>query len=184
VNRLPDPTQPTAPKAGQPHVDTTANDLLHSIETAMQDAAQRIAAEQTPRIPTFYKDPTETPQIGTAPPVMQPGRAPMSQKAADATGLILAVGIAAPLIGGGFALAMWGTSLANFKVIGAIAGGVIGIALAVKSLLGSARDVVEAAPPTIHQHFDGAVVHQDHSTHEHKSSGVWVRNDHDHSTNL
>lgn len=183
MNRLPDPTQPIAPKAGQPVHNPAAVAFLHDIETAMQDAAQRIADEQTPRIPTFYKDPTETPKIGTTPPVAQPGRAPMSQKATDATGIILAVGIAAPLVGGGFALAMWGTSVANLKVIGAIVGGAIGIVIAVKSLLGSARAVAEAAPPVVHQHNYGPV-HQDQSTHEHKSSGVFVRNNHDHSTNL
>lgn len=183
MNRLPDPTQPTAPQAGQPTVDTAAHAFLQSVETAMQEANQAIADEQTPKIPTFYKDPTPNPAIGNMPPVAQPGRAPMSQKASDASGLILAVGIASPLMGGGFALAMWGTSFANFKVIGVIVGGVIGIVLAAKSFLTSAKDVVEAAPPEVHQHFNGTV-HQDHSIHKHESRGMWVRNNIDDSTNL
>lgn len=185
MNRLPDPLKPTAPQAGQPHPDKAraAVDFLHSVETAMQNAIQQIADEQTPRIPTFYKDPTPNPAIGTTPPVTQPGRAPMSQKAADASGLILSIGIASPLIGGGFALAMWSTGLANPTVIGWIVGGTIALVAAGTVLIRALKATVEAAPPEIHQHHYGPV-YQDHSTHEHTSRGVWVRNDHDHSTNL
>lgn len=184
MNRLPDPLKPTAPQAGQPHINPAAIEFLHDIETAMQDA-QRMADEQTPRIPTFYKDPTETPKIGAMPPVAQPGRAPMSQKASDASGLILSVGVATPLVGGGIALVLWATGKANPTVIGWCVGGAVALVVAGTAFVRSLKATVEAAPPEIHQHHYGPV-HQvyDHSTHEHTSHGVWVKNEHDHSTNL
>lgn len=179
MNRLPDPLKPTAPQAGQPHdTESVANELMASVNRA-------IAEELAKPYVTSYRDETSTPIIGSMPPHAQPGRAPMSQKASDASGLILSVGVACPLVGGGFALAMWSTGLANPTVIGWCVSGAVALVAAGAFFLRSLKATVEAAPPEIHQHHYGPV-HQvyDHSTHEHTSHGVWVKNEHDHSTNL
>ena len=177
MNRLPDPLKPTAPQAGQPHdPESVANELMASVNRA-------IAEELAKPYVTSFRDKTSTPTIGSMPPHPQPGRAPMSQKASDASGLILSVGVASPLVGGGIALALWGTGQANPTVIAWIAGGAVALVVAATAFLKTAKTAVEAAPPVIHQYFTGTT-HIDHSSHEHTSRGVWVRNHNDHSTNL
>lgn len=59
------------------------------------DAERLIAAvNEAMEPPTTYRDPSPNPTIGTTPPVPQPGRPPMSQKATDASMLMLAAGAA------------------------------------------------------------------------------------------
>ncbi|MFK8851234.1 hypothetical protein [Streptomyces sp. Ac-502] len=152
---LPDPTQPpTADKAGQAHVDETARALLDAVNAAMSEAHTTLAAEQAPAIPTSYRDTTPLPAIGTTPPVPQPGRPPMSQKATDASGLMLAGGIASLPLGAASSLVLWVLGQAD-PVPLAIGGAapvalVLAVAVAVRCFRGVHTEQ--------HDHYEGTVV--------------------------
>ncbi|MFI8792681.1 hypothetical protein [Streptomyces sp. NPDC055105] len=178
MTRLPDPHKPTAPQAGQPHIDTAARDFLNSIESVMQDADRRIADEQTPRIPTFYKDPTPAPAIGSALPVAQPGRAPMSQKASDASALMLAGGAGSAMLGAGVSLVMLASGYADPTICAIVFGAPVALALALARVLKRTADVAEAAPPVIHQHYTGTVNHEHKEITSHNKGLISInRND-------
>ncbi|MFF1358764.1 hypothetical protein [Streptomyces sp. NPDC058297] len=168
MTRLPDPQKPTAPQAGQPTADDIANALQRSVDDTMQEAARTIAREQTPSFPTFYKNNDPVPTIGTAPPLPQPGRPPMSQKAVDLNTTILSSSVLVAVLGGAATAFTWATGHANPHVIAWICGCAVAVpaafaipVLALKGLMKSAKEVVQAAPPEIHQHYTG-YVHQEH----------------------
>lgn len=158
---------PTAPAAGQ-----TTNPLTD----AVMQAAVRDLLHQTnydnPDLPS-HKDGT---RIGTAPPVPQPGRPPMSQGATDASALMLSGGVASVLVGGAVSLVMVTSGHADPVVCGIVFGSPAVLALAASRLLKRAKQVVEAAPPEIHNHYNGDV-HQDQRSVQSRNTGVWVKND-------
>lgn len=177
---MPEPTPytPAAP-AGQP-TDAArraaALDFLTEIEDIMCGNAPQVAAEQTPRIPTSYKDPAPTPVIGDAPPVQQPGRPAMSQKATDDSVRMLSFGVTTVLASSGAYLVMKGSEVADPTVIGLICAAPIGLAvpvLAIGHMLRRANETVAAAPPQITQNITGPV-HQDHSQTTNQIKGVIV----------
>lgn len=164
----PEPYQQTpATTAGQRATaqDAAASFLadIDAIEQKMRDADAEIAAEQTPRIPTFYKDLSKPPAIGTMPPVQQPGRTAMSQKATDDSVRMLSFGAMSILASAGAYLVMKGSEVADPTVIGCICAAPVGLAvpiLAIGSLLRRTKEVVEAAPPQITQYYSGDVYQQ------------------------
>lgn len=177
MNRLPDPTQPTAPQAGQ--TDRTDDTLRRA-------AAIAAAVDDVYQPPTRFRDHSPLPTIGSMPPVQQPGTPAMSQKATDISRVLLAAGCATVPPGLVTTLILVASENANPTVIGWICAAPVLVAvpvLALTLLVRGIKNAAEAAPPEIHQHFNGTV-HQDHSSHEHRSNGMWVRNNHDHSTNL
>jgi hypothetical protein len=102
----------------------------------------------------------------------------MSQRAVDLNTTILSTGIASIPIGGMASLVIYAlghvdpTSLA----IAAAAPAVLAVPiLALSRLVKRGKEVVEAAPPVIHQHYTGPVT-VDGRTVNSRTSGVWVSN--------
>lgn len=160
MTRLPDPHQPTAPHTGQPTtIDDNAAKFLADLESAYN-------AQHT-QIPTSYRDTTPTPAYGPTPPITdQPGarRPPMSQRAVDLNTTLLSTSVLVTAGGGATSAILWASGQASPTVIGWICGCVIAAPallavpiLALKSLAKSAKEVVQAAPPEIHQHYNGPV---------------------------
>jgi hypothetical protein len=176
VTRLPD-QQPTAPQAGQPTVNDNARKFLADLESAY-------AAEQT-QTPTavHVTDPTipswqDGPRIGTTPPVPQPGKPPMSQTAANVSGVMVASSLPILALGGAATGILWASGHADPTVVGCIVAAPAALAvpiLALSRLLKRAKETVEAAPPVIHQTYTGNVqVDVDARTVHSKNSGVWA----------
>ncbi|WP_031095523.1 hypothetical protein [Streptomyces sp. NRRL S-15] len=107
--------------------------------------------------PTSFRDDTPLPVVGAAPPVAQPGRPPMSQKATDASALMLAGGAMTVMVGGGASLVMLASGYADPTVCAIILGGPAVLVLAVSRLARRAKEVVEAAPAPQHHHYSGDV---------------------------
>jgi hypothetical protein len=154
---LPD-QQPTAPQAGQPTINDNARRFLADLESAYD--AQRA------QIPTSYRDTSPIPAYGPTPPADQPGarRPPMSQRAVDLNTTILSSSVLTATLGGTATAIMWASGHANPTVIAWICAGAVAIpaaltipVLALKGLMKSAKEVVQAAPPTIHQHYSGPI---------------------------
>lgn len=162
MTRLPDHHQPHAPQAGQTTLTATDEQRIDRIADAFNQAL-----EEATKVPTFYKDPSPVPTIGTAPPVAQPGRPPMSKAASDVSGVLIASSLPIFALGAAATGILWGSGQADPTVIAWICGGVVALpaaialpVLALKGLMKSAKEVVQAAPPTIHQHYNGPI-HQD-----------------------
>ena len=123
---------------------------------------------------TFHRDETPLPAVGTAPPVAQPGVPPMSQRATDASRLMLAAGMATVppgLIAIGILVA---SEHADPTVIGMICAAPAALAvpiLAVASVLRRAKAVVEAAPASQINYYSGDVTIDQSSTSS-KTTGV------------
>lgn len=147
-----DPKSPSSAPAGD-DVAARADALIAAVEDAMRPA---------PVVPTAHRDTTPLPAIGTAAPVAQPGRPPMSQKATDASVVMLAGGAASLMAGGGTSLVLW--ALADVDPVTlAIAGGApVAALMALSRVISRAKNAVEAGPATHHHHYDGPV-HQTHS---------------------
>lgn len=143
MNRLPDPQQPTL-KAGHPAMNDQAAQLMAAIEEAM-------------RTPTYYRDNSEIPITGTAPPVAQPGRPPMSQRATDASALMLAGGATTVMVGGTASLVMLASGYADPTVCAIVFGAPAVLVIAISRLMAKAKAVVEAAPAPVHHHYSGPV---------------------------
>ncbi|MEU6054216.1 hypothetical protein ABZ829_27820 [Streptomyces xanthochromogenes] len=183
MNRLPDPHQPTAHQAGQPHptADDIAEALRRSVDQTMHDANLAIAREQTPHLATFYKNTDPVPHKGTAPPVAQPGRPAMSQGATDISVLMLAGGAGMALLGVGVSMVMLASHYANLGVCAVVFGAPVAFALALARVLKRTAGVVAAAPAPveIHQHYTGHV-HQEHHEITSTTKGLiaTTRNEH------
>ena len=164
--RLPDPQQPTATTAGQPTIDDQAQKLLAAVNEAMGAAT-----------PTSYRDISPLPAVGPTPPVPQPGRPPMSQRATDASALILSTGAASLPVGAVATGVLWASGHADPAVIGMICAVPAAVAvpiLALARVLRRAKAAVEAAPPVHHHHYNGPVV-QDHRSVNTQTRGVWAK---------
>ncbi|MGW7053113.1 hypothetical protein [Streptomyces sp. NPDC054887] len=107
--------------------------------------------------PTTFRDDTKPPVVGTAPPVPQPGRPPMSQKATDASALMLSVGAGSLLLGGGVSLVMLTSGLADATVIAWICAAPAAVAVPILALSRLLKAAGQAAPAETHQHFNGPV---------------------------
>jgi hypothetical protein len=139
------------------------------------DAAARarllIEAVEDAYRPTAYRDPNPVPAIGAAPPVPQPGRPPMSQRATDASGVMLAASIASVPIGGSVSLVLWTVGHIDPVVVGIVCVAPVALLGALSRVFKRAKDVAAAAPPTHHHHYTGTV-RQDHSHHSSKTNGL------------
>jgi hypothetical protein len=155
---LPEP-KPTATAAGQDRnaiIDQRADQFL----AAINDAAA-----------TYYRDDSPTPTVGTAPPVPQPGRPPMSQRATDASALMLSGGIASVFVSGGISLILWSSGHADSTVIAWMSAGPPMAFLSLKALI---KGVKRATVPDIHQHNYSGPVTQHHRTSNNRS--IWNKN--------
>lgn len=161
---------PEQPVAGQP--DLTVQDNATRFLAAIKDI------EQT----TYHRDDTPLPVVGTSPPVEQPGRPAMSQRAVDRNTTILTSSILTAVAGGAVSLVLWTSGHANETVIAWICVGIVGVpvaltlpVLALKGLMKSAKDVAEAAPQPVTNHFHGTV-HHDERTVTSTTRGVIANN--------
>ncbi|MFE9812427.1 hypothetical protein [Streptomyces sp. NPDC005548] len=168
----PAPYQQTpAVPAGQPYSTPAARAFLTEVEAALAEAARPETI-----IPTYYKDDTQHPAIGTTPPVTQPGRPPMSQSAVNASTVILCTGVASLPFGAAATGILWASGHADPTVIGLICGAPIALAvpiLALSRLAKRAKEVVAAAPP-VHNHHHTGPVHVDQRKVETTTKGLWA----------
>ena len=151
---LPEPT-PTAPAAGQ-----APNPLTDSVISAAVDDALR---------QTFHRDDSPLPAIGTAPPVPQPGRPPMSSKAVDDSVRMLSASVLIATGGGATTAILWASGYANPTVIAVVFGAPTALVLALGRL---AKRAKQAMPDQIHHHYSGPV---DQRTTHSSTRGVWAK---------
>jgi len=141
-----------------------------SDDQAKAEAARLIREAYTPT-PTSYRDPTPVPAIGPTLPVPQPGRPPMSQRATDASVVMLSAGAASVPIGGMTSLVLYTLGHVDPAQLAIGAAGPVALILAIGGLLRRARGVL---PETHHHHYEGPV-YQD-QRHVHSSTrGVWAK---------
>ncbi|MFE9432867.1 hypothetical protein [Streptomyces sp. NPDC006640] len=141
--------------------------------TAMTDAEAAVEAHRIiTNFATSFRDQTPVPTVGQAPPIAQPGRPPMSQKAVDDSVRMLSAGAASLPIGGMTALVLHvlGTVDPTQLALGAAAP--TALVLAIGALLKRAKAVL---PDEHHHHYDGPV-YQDQRNVQTNSKGVWVKN--------
>ncbi|MGK4578441.1 hypothetical protein [Kitasatospora sp. HPMI-4] len=147
--------------------------------TEAQQAAEaaRLIAEgysDTAPVATYYRDVTPVPAIGSTPPVYSGTRAPMSQRAADISGIMLSAGVASVPISGGLSLVLWTVGHVNPITLGVICVAPLAALSAISRVLKGAKEVAEAAPPVIHQHYQGTVI-QDHTEVTSHTRGLIAR---------
>ncbi|MCX4605473.1 hypothetical protein OG402_33950 [Streptomyces anulatus] len=147
---------PEQPVAGQP--DPTIHDNANRILAAIRDIEQA----------TYHRDDTKLPAVGDMPPVEQPGRPSMSPKAVERNVTILTSSFLTLAAGGAVSAVLWSSGHANETVIAWICGGVVAVpvaltlpVLALKGLMKNAREVAEAAPAPVTNHFHGNVHHDE-----------------------
>ncbi|NUP15359.1 MAG: hypothetical protein HOZ81_04495 [Streptomyces sp.] len=155
MHHLPEP--PTAPAAGQ-----ATNPLTDAvIEAAVRDALFQ----------STYRDNTPVPKVGDTPPVAQPGRPPMSQRATDASVMMIAGGFLSLCLGAAVSGVLYFSGTANETVVIAVCAAPPVTFLALKSLV---KGVKKAAVPDVHHHTYTGTVYQQHRTANSRS--VWNKN--------
>lgn len=153
---LPEP--PAATAAGQATNPLTDAVISAAVDHAIEKAKQQGTSPEA--------------VIGNAPPVAQPGRPPMSQRAVDVNTTIWSVGAASLPVGGMTALVLHvlGTVDPAQLAIGATAPAALAVPiLAIARLV---RRAGEAAPPVHHHNYNGPV---DQRTVHSRTSGVWAK---------
>jgi hypothetical protein len=142
------------------------------IRTALTDEEAAVAARRIiTDFATAYRDTTPVPMIGSALPVAQPGRAPMSQKATDASALMLSAGLASLPLGVATTLVLWASGHADPTVVAVICAAPTTLVLALSRLVKRAKDVL---PDEHHHHYNGPVYQDQRSVHT-KTNGVWAK---------
>ncbi|MFD8199994.1 hypothetical protein [Streptomyces sp. NPDC059701] len=137
-----------------------------SEEVAEKEAARLISAAYQP---TSFRDPSPIPQYGTTPPVTQPGRPPMSQRATDISGVMLAGSVASVPLGGMTCLVLYTLDQVNPVSLAIGASAPVALVLAVAALLRRAKGVL---PEEHHHHYTGPVDQRNvHSS----TRGVWAK---------
>jgi hypothetical protein len=141
-----------------------------SEEAATKEAHRLIAEAYTP---TSYRNDSlpATSTIGTAPPVPQPGRPPMSQGATDASVLMIAGAGSVSMVSLSAGVLMYLSQYADPIVCGIVFGAPTAVVLALAWLAKKAKGVI---PPEIHNHYDGTV-YQDQREQHTDNRGVWVK---------
>lgn len=107
--------------------------------------------------PTSFRDTSPVPVVGTAPPVAQPGRPPMSQAATDASALMLSGSALTIAVGGTGSLVMLASGYADPVVCAIVFGAPAALVLALARLVRRAKD---AMPAEHHHHYSGPVYQQ------------------------
>lgn len=147
--------------------------LANAVEEALAGKMQTTARSEDPDVPSW----ADGVRIGTAPPVAQSGIPPMSARTVEITRAVMYCSLATVPPGLIGIAAMVASEHANPTVIGMICAAPAVIAvpiLALKALMRSAKEVVEAAPPVHHHTYEGSV-YQDQREIRSKNTGVYVR---------
>jgi hypothetical protein len=145
--------------------------LADAVEEALADAMPTRFRDDNPAVPSWQ----DGSRIGTAPPVPQPGIPPQSRGAVDYAVRVLSTGVASVLFSGGASLVMVASGYANPLVIGIVAGAPIAVAVpiaALGSLAKRGKEVVQAAPPVINNHYNGDVYQE---TNVDNRRAVWQK---------
>jgi hypothetical protein len=142
------------------------------IMDATREQAQHLidAVNDALATPTHYRDDTPLPVVGTAPPVAQPGRPPMSQRATDTSVMMLAGAGSVSMVSLSAGVLMYLSQYADPIVCGIVFGAPTTVVLALARLVGRAK----AAAPDVHHHtYLGTV---DQRTVNTDARGVWAKN--------
>lgn len=145
---------------------------------AAVEAIYRQPSPAPVEIPTSFRDTSPVPAIGTAPPVAQPGRPPMSQRATDISGVMLAGGLASVPVLGGVSLLLWTAGHVDPAVIGIVCLSPVALLATLSQLCRRAKETVAAAPPVITKHYNGTV-HQHHTSYSSATHGLIARTHND-----
>ncbi|MFB7032107.1 MULTISPECIES: hypothetical protein [unclassified Streptomyces] len=150
-----------------------AADLIADVEAALAETGAPAPAP----VPTAYRDETPVPAVGTALPVAQPGRAPMSQRATDASALMLAAGAGTLMAGTGTGVALWALGGVDPLALALAVGAPVAVVAALSRLVRRAgQAAAEAAPVTHHHHYSGPVdARQEHHTTAPTTRGFFAR---------
>jgi len=168
---LPEP-KPTATAAGQATPTDADRDRIRRLVAAVDEIGQPTAVRvDDPSIPSWR----EGSRVGSTPAVDQPGRPPMSPRANDASVMMIAGGFLSLCLGAAISAVLHFSGGANETVVITLCAAPPATFLAIGRLLKRAKQVVEAAPPEIHNHYNGPV-HQDQRSVQSRNAGVWVKN--------
>ncbi|MFF4771065.1 hypothetical protein ACFY1V_31610 [Streptomyces sp. NPDC001255] len=127
--------------------------------------ARALLDDWAQQVPTSYRDPSPVPYVGEAPPVAQPGRPPMSQRATDASALLLTGSVATVAAGGSVSLVLLALGTVDPVKIGVGAGGGSVLLLALAALITRLGRAAHAATPAVHHHtYTGPVTHTETTT--------------------
>ncbi len=138
--------------------------------------AQELIHEAYRPAPTAYRDPSPTPAYGDAPPVPQPGRPPMSQKATDASALMLTGSVAALSVSGGVSLVLYTLGQVDPVTLAIGAAGPVALVLAAGSLLKSlGRAKADMSTTTTHHHHYTGPVRQETTNLSSTTKGMIAR---------
>ncbi|WP_329592597.1 hypothetical protein OG195_29355 [Streptomyces sp. NBC_01362] len=124
--------------------------------------------------PMSHRDDSPLPAYGPTPPVAQPGRPPMSQKATDASALMLTGSVAALSVGGATSLVLYTLGQVDPVTLAMGAAGPVALVLAAGSLLRSLGRAKADAHTEHHHHYKGPV-HQDHRAVHTTTRGMWAK---------
>ncbi|MFF8293631.1 hypothetical protein ACF068_31105 [Streptomyces sp. NPDC016309] len=156
------------------HPDRPAGRALSEAQKAEAERLiDEVYSDNAP-VATFYKDVSPVPTIGSAPPVQQPGRAAMSQRATDTSVVMLAGAGSLSMISVSTGVLMYLSQYADPVVCGIVLGAPTVVLLAFCRLVRRAKEAVQAAPPVIHHHYGGTVV-QDNTEITTHNRGVIAR---------
>jgi hypothetical protein len=149
-------------------VNTETNPTRVAMTEAEAEAkARQIIAD----FATSYRDDTPVPAVGSAAPVPQPGRPPMSQRATDASALMLSAGVASLPIGGSVSLVLYTLGHVDPTSLAIGAAAPVALVLAIGGLLRRAKSVL---PEEHHHHYEGPVYQDQRNVHSH-TRGVWAK---------
>ncbi|MFZ3475438.1 hypothetical protein ACODT4_41335 [Streptomyces sp. 2.9] len=152
------------------HTDNTAAGRPLSEQEIADYARQLIAEAYAP--PTSYRDDSPVPAYGPTPPVAQPGRPPMSQRATDVSGLMLSGSVAALSLGGATSLVLWSLGQVDPIQLALGAAGPVALVLAVAAVVRRLQGVQLFS--ATHNHYTGSV--RQETTHVSSTTkGVFAR---------
>lgn len=140
---------------------TDAERLIEAVNEALQQ-------------PTAYRDTSPIPAVGAAAPVAQPGRPPMSQKATDASMLMLAAGAASLPIGGATSLVLYTLGNVDPTALAIGAAAPVALVLAVGALIRAASRGMQGIGAEHHHHYN-APVSQRHHTVSTQTRGLFAK---------
>ncbi|MFI5831061.1 hypothetical protein ACIA6C_28070 [Streptomyces sp. NPDC051578] len=139
-----------------------------------EHAEQLIAAVNDALTATAYRDPSPIPAVGPTPPVPQPGRPPMSQKATDASALMLCGSAVALSVGGATSLVLYTLGQVDPVTLAIGAAGAVALVLAVGALIRTATSGLQGVHTETHHHYSGPVS-QEHHTVSTQTRGFFAK---------
>lgn len=122
---------------------------------------------------TSYRDDSPLPTIGPTPPVPQPGRPPMSQRATDASAMMLSGSVLTAVTGGSVTAVLWASGYADPMVVGLMVAAPAALAVPILALSRLAKRAKHVVPDVHHHHYNAPV---DQRTVNADARGLWAKN--------